>query len=601
MLHIIRNLKIWFLNLKINIKMWLCMLTVMLSLVFSIGWASLNFFTDMFMQSSNQRAQNTLTVTDRLFYESYRELLLNVVKLATSDTFRLFVQDSLQNGKENYTQNYNNLQEKLSQLKNSSDLIYSVLVAGKNGELYSLYDTRLKDLQFSELFTIHSADIHQLTWLPVQNGNVTGMPDVIPVFVPLTRLETENYLVVAEWPGVPVVTIILLLNAAKVSDFLSQTLPAGSKDAIYLADEQGISVNLETTSPLFSAANNAIQIKSVSSADSGFATFQTGQEYISYVQSLNLSGLRLVHLVSKSVLFRQLRTIRFFILVVALAALAVTTVLSFVLSKLITRPLSRLTGVVGQIQSGTYHKLYVPRYTDEVGQLTGAVNTMYATIQKQMQQIKQNERAKMHYEMQLFAEQINPHFLYNTLECIDLEVLNQHSETASFMVENLGEFLRIGLNRGEDTIPVEKELAHVKAYFNIMNSRFNSAVQFQSEIAPELAGHRILKTILQPLVENSFKHGFRNKENYTMIQNPVIEIIFLKQGNMIVIEAADNGYGIDIAKAEASLTCQSSERHIGLQNVYQRLCIFYGSAHIQFQSIPFFRNSVIITIPYSIL
>jgi len=212
-----------------------------------------------------------------------------------------------------------------------------------------------------------------------------------------------------------------------------------------------------------------------------------------------------------------------FIVLMGGAGLIVSVVFSALLSKFITSPLERLMESIRQIKENQYDEPYETKYEDEIGQLNAAVNSMHSTIQSQISQIKEDEHEKYQLEIQLLAEQINPHLLYNTLEGINLEVLNNHTLVASSMINNLGTFMRIGLNYGDELIMVRNEIAHVEAYINIMNHRTNKSISFQSYVEEELNEYRILKLILQPLVENSIKHGFRDEKWGEAVCIPSIE------------------------------------------------------------------------------
>ncbi|MEG0369240.1 MAG: histidine kinase, partial [Hungatella sp.] len=250
----------------------------------------------------------------------------------------------------------------------------------------------------------------------------------------------------------------------------------------------------------------------------------------------------------------------------------------------------------------TYDIPYQMKYQDEIGHLNMAINSMYATITRQFESLKQSERAKYRSEIQLLSEQINPHFLYNTLECINMEVLSGHKEAASSMITSLGDFLRIGLSYGNDIIPLSKELTHVKAYIDIMNHRFSRKIELTYSIQPELDNLYILKSILQPLAENSIRHGFDTDEHpCDSIVMPEITMSVYQKESLICLEVSDNGCGIDIEKANASLTPPPSgegqKQHVGLHNIYQRLTTYYGNVSITFETIPYYKNTVRITLP----
>lgn len=201
----------------------------------------------------------------------------------------------------------------------------------------------------------------------------------------------------------------------------------------------------------------------------------------------------------------------------------------------------------------------------------------------------------------MLSEQINPHFLYNTLECIHFQVLNGHQQTAGGMLESLGRYLRTTLNVGKTFITVEKEVEHVTLYMDIMNRHSTSGIQFHSEIDSSLKHIMIMKVLLQPLAENSIKHGFESSFNGIEPVPPQITINITPGGeNRILIEVSDNGKGFDIKRASALMKAETPESkdHFGLHNIYKRLHTCYGDqVEITFTSIPYLKNSILIEIP----
>lgn len=252
------------------------------------------------------------------------------------------------------------------------------------------------------------------------------------------------------------------------------------------------------------------------------------------------------------------------------------------------------------LENQTYDSSQILTQSDELGQLSKSLDSMYQTIQQQIEQIKQERQAKYNAEIRLFSEQINPHFLYNTLEYINMEVYSNHNKNASMMIQNLADFMRIGLNFGGELISISKELAHVQAYVNIMNYRFSHKICFTSDIPKELLSYEILKIILQPLVENSIRHGFGLDNSSSYLDVPSIKIEVYRDDPWLYLRVIDNGSGIDIERATQILhTGTDGQKHVGLNNVYQRLVFFYGeTVKITFSSIPYYENIVQIRIPF---
>ena len=260
--------------------------------------------------------------------------------------------------------------------------------------------------------------------------------------------------------------------------------------------------------------------------------------------------------------------------------------------------------VVHQIEENRYTQRIEFQTNDEIGKLNQAINRMYDTIQQQMVRIKEEESEKYLTQIKLLTEQINPHFLYNTLECIQSEVLRGDSQTASSMIQYLAEYLRIGLSYGADLITVTNELRHANAYIKLMNQRFGQSIIFMYQIGPGLNQHLILKTILQPLVENSIRHGFGIDAPGIPILDPTIQVNFSSSEEVLTIEVIDNGSGFDVEEAEKILYASDPEalQHVGLHNVYHRLITYYGKDAVEMTlgSIPYYRNTVTIRIPMAV-
>ena len=126
---------------------------------------------------------------------------------------------------------------------------------------------------------------------------------------------------------------------------------------------------------------------------------------------------------------------------------------------------------------------------------------MYQNIQEQIEVIKAEEQALSKAEIQILTEQINPHFLYNTLECIRGEVLSGACGQAASMLESLGQYLRIGLSGGKAAITMKQELRHTEEYLKLINYRSHQSILFTCQADPEFTDFLIVKCILQPLVE----------------------------------------------------------------------------------------------------
>ena len=169
------------------------------------------------------------------------------------------------------------------------------------------------------------------------------------------------------------------------------------------------------------------------------------------------------------------------------------------------------------------------------------------------------------------------------------------------MISNLGNYLRTGLAYGENLLTLSQELDHALSYINIMNYRFSHTIQVTVQIPDNLLNRPIVKCILQPLVENSLKHGFEVNTTANYPFSPFITITAQFSGPHLEISVIDNGIGIDIETAEQvtkkKYVPSDTRGHVGLNNVYRRLVSYYKDVDITFSSIPFFENKVTIILP----
>lgn len=578
-------------------------LTLSLFLSLFTSW----YFMRLYREDNYIQTADSIQIGSQSLEDSYHTLLSNVIDMASRTEFTVIVEDAHKGAVEKYGKNNAMIQDSLSTLTVSHPMLDSVIILGKNGERYSLFSSTLKK---GFLLTLNAGwdmnSVHGITWFPTCRSPFTKNNDTIPVIVPIAQMKQSRYLNIVNDPQEADVFIILLLDRQKVEERLALGKSNYADRIMYLTDSSGNNLSMTEESLYFELVSQAETSALISaSQNQELRLLADTPNYSLYSRKLNFCNLNLVCIQSKHTLRQRIIKMNTFIILIGLTGLIMMTALALKLSNFVTRPFQQLITNIQDIENDNYNTPCQMKYQDEIGRLNQAINSMYDTIQQQFIKIKQSERAKFRSEIQLLTEQINPHFLYNTLECINMEILNEHKEEASSMILNLAAFLRIGLSYGKEVIPILKELTHVKAYIDIMNHRFSQKIDFQYQIESGLEQINILKSILQPLVENSILHGFStDSENYGNILLPSISIHISKKDSHLLIEVIDNGCGIDIEKANAALHPETGEskqnHHVGLYNIYQRLSAFYGDVSITFETIPFFSNTVCLWLPFII-
>lgn len=213
---------------------------------------------------------------------------------------------------------------------------------------------------------------------------------------------------------------------------------------------------------------------------------------------------------------------------------------------------------------------------DEIGHLTNSFNHMIKRIKLLVDEQYQNGKEIKNLELKALQAQINPHFLYNTLELINWKAIDNEVPEIATISQSLAKFYKLSLNKGKDFVSIKDEINHIKEYVNIQNLRFDDKIHLVIDIEPNLYSYEILKLVLQPIVENSIIHGILEKRNE---EGGSITIIARQEHNDIVLTVQDDGVGIPSEKVNELLTSRDSKdaiRGYSVKNINHRIGLCYG-------------------------
>ena len=270
--------------------------------------------------------------------------------------------------------------------------------------------------------------------------------------------------------------------------------------------------------------------------------------------------------------------IRFSIIAFA-AILILIVLLSYYIPLSITRPIRKLSEVTDQVAKGDLTVRSDIRTGAEVGMLSDSLNTMIDKINELLEQVKKEQIRLRKAEFELLQSQINPHFLYNTLDTIVWLAEAGEQKKVVKMVGSLSEFFRTSLNQGKDIISIKEELQHVRSYLEIQQVRYQDILQYDIQVEEELYKYLIPKITIQPLVENALYHGIKNKRGVDKI---IISGRREEDHFSILIE--DNGIGISkerLSQVRAGVKNKvSTGKDIyGLYNVNERIHLNFGEKY----------------------
>lgn len=270
--------------------------------------------------------------------------------------------------------------------------------------------------------------------------------------------------------------------------------------------------------------------------------------------------------------------------------------LSFFVAGSATKRIRMLISHMKKAGQGDFGIDILPSNEDEIGQLTRNFNQMVTKMAILIENQFKLGRDIKSKELKALQAQINPHFLYNTLDLINWMSVKYKATEITYLVNALSRFYKLSLSKGEDFITLSDELKHVKSYVLIQNMRFSDNIHLEIDISEELLQLKVLKIILQPLVENSILHGILEKEEET----GTIRINGELENDILILRIEDDGIGMseDILQDIPSDIPSNDSHGYGVKNINERIKLIYGMEYgLSYISQPGIGTTAIIRIP----
>ncbi len=254
-------------------------------------------------------------------------------------------------------------------------------------------------------------------------------------------------------------------------------------------------------------------------------------------------------------------------------------VLYYYLSRRLTKPITELKDKMLLAEQGDLDATVAVATNDEISILQRQYNQMLMRIKALMEENKEEQRNMQKAELKALQAQINPHFLYNTLELVIWLAASEENDQVIDVVDKLAVFFKTGLSKGLEWIPVKKEIEHVESYLSIQQKRYSDLLTFEIRVEPEVYQYSMLKMVLQPIVENALYHGIKNRE-----EGGKITVTGQKQGEFLIFVIEDTGCGMepeileDLCRKirENTQPYSDHENGFGIYNVNRRILLYYG-------------------------
>ena len=323
---------------------------------------------------------------------------------------------------------------------------------------------------------------------------------------------------------------------------------------------------------LFKEKNN----KAASYEDGTYEMNADGQKENIVVGSVAYTGWKLIGVVPESVQTTSINKFRYYIITTILILVMMLLQVNRFISRKISRPIRELDESVKAYEAGAMPNIYIGG-SAEIRHLGYSVQKSYEQIEVLMKEIIQQQTERRKSELDALQSQINPHFLYNTLESITWMIESQRNKEAVVMISELAKLLRVSLSRGKTIISIEDELQHSRSYMNIQRVRYKERFKVEFLIDEEIKNYCIVKLVIQPLLENAIYYGVGNMDEDDEGQ---ILVRGEKKGEEIYISIEDNGMGMPEDVMENILTDNSKvPKHgsgVGVINVHSRISLMFG-------------------------
>ncbi len=533
---------------------------------------STQFISYQFTQRSLDEVTNTQKgySMERIVYQidSYMVTMENIAKAV--------IQDGRVQQYFSFTEDDPVLRSEISEylasfLRAREDITTIALISIHNREITSSGDLTVNpysDIRNQPWFTqaIERPEKPYISSAKVQNLFHGIYPWVVSMSMPLTDHETGTIL------GV----LLVDLNFNRIRE-LCKPIIQDPPEYIFILNEHGDYVYHPKQQLVFSGIVHEPTEKIMALKDSDPPLEILGKSYIA--RTSLYAGWKVVCVTELYASIDQWRYIQVAYASIGLIAFIVVGLMANILSRSITHPVKKLCNIMQSVDKNNFDITAEINATEEIRQLSDSFNLMLKKIRDLIEQIHHEQESKRKSELKALQAQINPHFLYNTLDSIIWMSEMGHNEEVVLMTSALAKLFRISISRGKEVITVEEELLHVESYLTIQKMRYREHFSYSIDVEQEILKAPCMKIVLQPLVENSIYHGLKNAP-----YKGHISIIGRAEEHAIILSVKDNGLGMD-PKIFDHLLCETyiptniSRSGVGLRNVHERVRLYFGDAY----------------------
>ncbi|MBD0383184.1 cache domain-containing sensor histidine kinase [Paenibacillus sedimenti] len=463
-------------------------------------------------------------------------------------------------------------------------------------QLDTIASTR-EDIVSIDLFTadgelvtgIHNTEMRKNTRLTEQSWFKSALenPNHLTFSLPhIQNLFKEPYKwVVSMSKGVTIqregqwVDAVLLVDVNfKTLDDVFRTVSLGKKGYVYIIDESAGNIVYHPQQQLIYIGLKYENVEQALKFSYGkYMDEADGETRLNVVKTVSNIGWKIIGVSYLDEIVTTRNEISTFMIWLFVIVLVFILLISAFMSARISQPIKRLKKSMEMVEKGHFDTYIHVRGADEVEQLSRRFNLMVSRVRELMDQSIHEQEVKRKNELEVLQSQINPHFLYNTLNSVVRMVGSGKNEEVVTTITSLSKFFRISLSKGKNIITVQEEIEHIRNYLIIQKMRYKDKFDYEIQVDEEALPYKTLKLILQPIVENALYHGIEY-----MVDEGHIRISARIEGERILFQIRDNGVGIPEETLKGILSGQTKSEKgsgVGLRNVNERIKLYFGPSY----------------------
>lgn len=530
---------------------------------FAYSHARSLIFNNKKNEMENMLEKINISVTDKVSY---------MTQLGQSTATSQIVRNNIHSG-EDYLQvgrSKRNIAEYFSSLVLSFEPLNNIMIIDRSNILYSTYDYyRLQDFDLVSSKYYEAASEHggKPVWLGLQDNllffmeGITGPEKVLTMVEPITDFYNQEVIAVLIMDLNPD-TFLDILHTENASFPHQMTFMLDQNQKLIAGDEKTVSQAVDAVRAMEGRGGEAEEL-------------MVGQEPMALSAIENeATGWRIYTMVPYSDISAQVQSLNHSILLSIILCNLLILVCLLAVSLAITAPVKKLIEAMREVQQGNFDYRIDNKRSDEMGRLMETFNYMVFKIDMLIKEVYQEKLAQKNAELEALQSQINPHFLYNTLDTINWMLLEKKEYEISGIVVSLGEMMKYAISRSSRTVALREEIRHVSNYLLIQKERMEDKLEYEIDIPDRYESVQVPRLILQPLVENAIIHGIETGGKVR------IRAYECETDGGCWLEVSDNGAGMEEEQLkrlrDGTTEPRMDHRSIGVQNVNKRIKLYYG-------------------------